>query len=253
MDIQTLVITLDKTPERSNAFKKRNSTSLGKYQFISGVDGLSEWSVIIRSRLVTQEALNSWSKGAIGSALSHLQCWKKCIESNQLTLIIEDDALVANDIQSKIINIINNLTHDFDILHLGWNFDSVLKAEIFPQINFISLFDDPYPNEEKINNIIETEEPRKVIRLVNSLGFPGYVITPSAAKRLLNLICPLRTESVRIGRGIPVFESYSLDSLINNLYNEFSVWITLPPLIIALNNSESSLTRFSTNPQSFGQ
>ena len=41
-------------------------------------------------------------QGAIGSALSHIKAWRRCIELNQELLVAEDDAVLASDLKRKL-------------------------------------------------------------------------------------------------------------------------------------------------------
>ena len=58
------------------------------------------------------------------------------------------------------------------------------------------------------------------------------------------------SEEIRMGRGIPIHYSETLDGLLNNQYENIDANIIFPPLALALNDQNSSLTR-KKNPQNF--
>ena len=41
-----------------------------------------------------ESAIENWTRGAIGSALSHIKAWRRCIELDQEVLIAEDDVIL---------------------------------------------------------------------------------------------------------------------------------------------------------------
>ena len=79
---------------------------------IDGIDGIEQEQINHQSRWVSASAKEHWTKGAIGSALSHIKAWRRCIELNQDVLVAEDDAVLANDLKRKLeeLNIIGAIT-----------------------------------------------------------------------------------------------------------------------------------------------
>ena len=76
------VISLKRTPERLKDFFRRNTRCLENWNIhiIYGVDGNQHEDVFKKSRLIITSVLKSWSPGAIGSALSHMICWRLCLQ-----------------------------------------------------------------------------------------------------------------------------------------------------------------------------
>ena len=101
---------------------------------IHGIDGLEQEQVNQQSRWVSASAVQHWTKGAIGSALSHIKAWRRCIELNQDVIITEDDAILASDLKHKLeqLNIIGRSANQTGLVLLGWNTDSLLQAELSP-------------------------------------------------------------------------------------------------------------------------
>jgi glycosyl transferase family 25 len=55
--------------------------------------------------------------GQIGAFLSHRQAWKKCLETQKLTLVLEDDFQFQQDLSEVLPIVFNNLSY-FDVLKL---------------------------------------------------------------------------------------------------------------------------------------
>ena len=108
---------------------------------IEGVDGAIHKNVFERSRLVSNKILESWSSGAIGSALSHMKSWRKCIQIGQPMIIAEDDAILATNLKETLDFLLQGKNQDPSLLLLGWNMDSLLQAEILTGLGVISLFE----------------------------------------------------------------------------------------------------------------
>ena len=123
--------------------------------------------------------------------------------------------------------------------------DSLLQAEILTGLGVISLFEPAYPQEEELKRIVNYTTERSICNLKRCFGLPAYRITPSAAKYLLKKLNPLVNEPIIMGRGIPTHYSETLDGALNNQYENIGAKIVFPPLALALNNQNESLTRKS--------
>ena len=131
---------------------------------IHGIDGIQQ-EIIQRSRWVSASAMEHWTQGAIGSALSHVMAWRRCIEMNQEVLIAEDDVILASDLRRlEELKIWGNNTNKCGLVLLGWNLDSVLHAELTLGLEMISLFEPIYPKQEQIKEIINNGRDRNLCK-----------------------------------------------------------------------------------------
>ena len=128
MEFQLLVITLERTPERLEAFYKNNKDAVADLdvEVIHGIDGYEQEEINQKSRWVSESAIENWTRGAIGSALSHIKAWRRCIELDQEVLIAEDDVILARNLRSKLeeLHTIERKTDQRSLILLGWNPDS---------------------------------------------------------------------------------------------------------------------------------
>ena len=247
------MITLKRTPERLGQFF--DSNPLAKNQRISpiyGIDGLDIKSLLKPSRLIRLEALQTWSAGAIGAAISHLYCWRRVIESQKISFIFEDDIILAKDWLNVTLQATLEIKDTFDIIFLGWNLNSSMRATTFEEVETISLFNPPHPSERQIKDLINNKSQRNVYRLQHCFGLSSYLISPSGAKKLMQLATPLRTEPLDLGRGLPQIESLHIDALLNNYHGNCKSFIISPPVALSRNNPETSLTGTRNDPHNFG-
>tara|TARA_B100000674_G_C37973878_1_gene978347 strand:- start:3037 stop:3828 length:792 start_codon:yes stop_codon:yes gene_type:complete len=252
IDDHLIVISLKRTPHRLESFFKRNANALEDWNVhvLDGVDGTQHWELFKKSRLISSNVLNGWSPGAIGSALSHMLSWRLCQQLGKPILIAEDDVILAKELKHKLEILLKRKNHHHPFLLLGWNLDSVLQAELEPGLGLISLFEPAYPKEKQLTQLVNCKSERKACKLKRCFGLPAYRITPETAKNLLNQVNPLSSEPIAMGRGIPAHFSETLDGVLNNRYEKIKAEIVFPPLALALNIQNESLTRKS-KPKNF--
>ena len=247
MGNRLLVISLKRTPERLDFFYKNNKNCLVDWdvEVIHGIDGHEQEQIIKQSRWVSTSAVKHWTKGAIGSGLSHIKAWRRCIELDQDVLVAEDDAILANDLKLQLeeLNIIGRAAKQTRLVLLGWNPDSVLQAQLSPGLEMISLFEPIYPELEEIKDILGTNRERRLCKLKLCFGLPAYWINPEIANILLKTCMPLRVESNAMTRGIPKHILVTLDGMLTKHYKNIGAKIIIPPLALALNNQQTSLTK----------
>ena len=246
------VISLRRSLVRRAAFAQRNGETGLHYVFVDGVDGLQQWNAISQSSRVLAAWKSGWSKGAIGSGLSHCLMWRRCLELNRPICVLEDDVLVASDWPQRCYEALDQAPKGTDILLLGWNLDSVLKAEIFPGVTCISLFEPAFPSPTQIRTVLDQQPHRRVVRLEKSLGLPSYVVTTCGAQKLLKGLPRFEAEPLVIGRGIPQVPSMTLDAQMNRLYPDLQAFVVVPPLVFAENDQETSMTAPRQRSLDFG-
>ena len=240
MSAHLSIITLRRTPQRLKWFLECNAKALENWNvhIIEGVDGVTHRNIFERSRIISNEILERWSDGAIGSALSHMKCWRKCIQIGRPMIIAEDDTILATKLKETLEFLLQAKNQDPSFLLLGWNMDSLLQAEILTGLGVISLFEPAYPNERELKRIVNYKTERRICKLKRCFGLPAYRVT-QALQYLLKKLNPLVSERIIMGRGIPTHYSETLDGALNNQYQSIGAEIVFPPLALALNNQSN--------------
>ncbi|WP_320677316.1 glycosyltransferase family 25 protein [Prochlorococcus sp. MIT 1300] len=240
-----IVISLARTPERWESFQNSLGNNDWPINRLWGVDGQNlntrELSHLKGRGLISDSALR-WPKGQIGCALSHQLCWRSCINSNTPTLVLEDDAILAQGWQQKLSLAIDELPEKYwDILLLGWNFDSCLEYEWAEKLSATLLFRPRFPTSLELQRGLNEVKTRTWKRLRKSLGLAGYILSVEGATRLLEWSKPLRTLEIK-NPELPSRSCFSLDGQLNDLYPSISAWVITPPLIVGANQKGESLT-----------
>ena len=247
--MRVAVISLKRTPERWSAFLQRNKNALTDCEIlrIDGIDGIEILNSNIKSRLISPSANQEWSAGAIGAGLSHILCWRLCCNSMSPLVVLEDDVILADTWQLHLKKLLDK---GANMLLMGWNLDSMLRAEFSKGEEMISLFEPAYPNQNALHTIVNCGDKRMRKKLRYTFGLPGYWVQPAMAKLLLNKIKKLETLSLKLGRGFPEITTLGIDALLNLHYRDIGAEVVMPPLALALNDPLTSLTR--TGPDKFG-
>jgi GR25 family glycosyltransferase involved in LPS biosynthesis len=117
-----------------------------------------------------QNAANHWPSPTprhdIACFVSHRSAWQKIVERNERSLILEDDAVLSNDI-SHVLETIEQRNDD-------WNCAYDLEFAPRPHILSKSCFWTDQKSGYRAKRIFQ-----------NRLGLAGYIIGPAAAKKML--------------------------------------------------------------------
>lgn len=161
-DIKILVISLnDAYSRRDRATQSLNETNL-TWEFLNAIDGrkLSEPPPEYNPKKVARLLGFELTRGEIGCFLSHKKAWQHCIESNQVTLVLEDDFLLEPHF-TEALNIAIYKYQDWDIFRLQ------------------ALSETPYEPLAAFGRLTIVKN------LKDPLASAGYIIKPSGAKKLL--------------------------------------------------------------------
>ena len=232
------VISLERSELRRANFQKTNTRL--NFDFFNAVDG---------SRLTTDAIQNTglfepnlpYTKGAYGSALSHLALWDQALATNELVTVAEDDGIFRNDFQLRSRQLISSLRKDWDIVLWGWNFDSILSLDVMPGVSPAVMQFDQSMMRDNIDTFQAIDSEVAALKLDKCFGLVGYTISPQGAEKFKNLCCPLsnfETYFPLLNRNLP---NNSLDLAMNRFYQSTETFVSFPPLVITKNEHSDSL------------
>ena len=175
--MKTLVISLRRSQERRRSISNHLSHAHISFSFLDGIDG-TNISPERRRELIVPERLgwtNYFRPGAIGCALSHLQAYQTLLATNEShMLILEDDARLRLPPES--------LKRVFQSISSDSNFDVVLLNSYSRERTTVSPSN--HSLEKGIRAFVCIDEAP-----ASSLA---YVVSRSAARRMLQINTPLR-------------------------------------------------------------
>lgn len=183
-----------------------------------------------------------------GCALSHRNLWLRASETQMPLIACEDDAVVRMDFLKQFSNCITSLPADWDLILLGYNFDSFLDAEIIPGVERLSgEFTNKSLTISRLKKFQASTLPVSVMPLRQAFGTPGYAVSPSGAKFLLDHVFPLRNLPVSLFFQKRTLASHSMDGIMNRFYCKMKAYVCLPPLVVSPNikNPNARIVRVS--------
>jgi glycosyl transferase, family 25 len=162
LNLQTVVISLLRSPQRREKVRSELSKTNLNWSFLDAVDGsqlkfpLAEYRPHKVKRLLGFDL----TKNEIGCFLSHKKAWQACLESNQVTLIFEDDFILLPHFE-KTVEILLAEFHDWSLIRLQSLANS--SHVVIKVIGDVSI----------------------VKNLSDEVGATAYIIKPEAAKILV--------------------------------------------------------------------
>ena len=132
-------------------------------------------SQVKTSSHLTELCLKYCTDGIKGCALSHKTIWEEMITNNyKYVLVLEDDAIFADDFEHMFKTGWEQVPKDFDIWYLGYNFKCT-DTKTIPLLYNRVLGHTPQPVDTHIQ------------RVYGSVGTHGYVISNKCARAFKHL------------------------------------------------------------------
>jgi GR25 family glycosyltransferase involved in LPS biosynthesis len=177
--------------------------------------------------------------GAVGCAASHSRIWQQTVESGTSALVFEDDAVLRNDIKERMDFLLSTLTN-WDYISLGCNTDFVLDVDWAPGMRAAMAFQPKYPNDANAAVFQVSTAQVAAIRLNNSLGIPGYVVSSAGARKLLQLCFQMDNRSYPIPALNGMAKVTGIDGMMNAVYASIRAFACFAPLVVSKNDQAAS-------------
>jgi len=182
--LQKFVINLKRRPDRLELFRTR--CPLKDYTVIYGFDGKNinlESSARERNMI---HKLTTLLPGEQGCFISHIRIFQKIVrEKIPFAFIIEDDAFFSRDFTKRFLQVLNEVSHDVDILYIGGRFTSD-----FVMLKFLTVS----------QNIVKHIKPFEGD--VDDRTTHAYIVSYKMAGLLVNTFYSLQNISIPIDHWI---------------------------------------------------
>lgn len=162
LNLQTVVISLLRSPQRREKARSELSKTNLSWSFLDAVDGsqFQSFPPEYQSRKVKRLLGFDLTPNEIGCFLSHKKAWQTCLNNNQPTLILEDDFILLPHFENTLQLLLTEF-HDWQLIRL----QALAKAphdivKIIGEISIVKNHGDP-------------------------VGATAYIIKPEAAKILI--------------------------------------------------------------------
>jgi glycosyl transferase family 25 len=233
------VISLQRTPERRQAFLDRNGHL--PTSFFDAVDGarLSPED-IAATGLFAPALARTYTPGAYGCALSHWQLWGEAIDRGEPVTVAEDDAIFRRDFAERSQEVLARLPAGWDVVLWGWNFDSVLSVHAMPGVTPAAMVFDQALLRGSLDIFQRSTDPVLALRLDRCFGNPAYTISAAGAQRLRRLCFPLAELSVRFPLLNREYPNLGIDMAMNAAYSNTASYVSFPALAVTCNDHATS-------------
>jgi glycosyl transferase family 25 len=160
--IQILVISLKRSLDRRKQVEKEMQKISLPWTFLDAVDGsaLVVPPVEYKSNKVKKLQGYALTPNEIGCYLSHKEAWKRCLEKNIPTLILEDDFVLFSNFEKILNALLNEVTE--------WSF---VRLQGLYEVDF--------------KKVLEQSEFTLVKNQGDAVGATAYLLKPSVAARLI--------------------------------------------------------------------
>jgi len=129
--VQILVISLKKSLDRRKQVAQEMQKISMPWTFLDAVDGsaLDLPPVEYKANKVKRLQGYALTPNEIGCYLSHKEAWKRCVEENVPTLILEDDFVLSSDFEMTLNALLSEFT-EWDFLRLQGLYEVPFKKVI---------------------------------------------------------------------------------------------------------------------------
>lgn len=240
LQMRSFVINLDRQPAKYESFLRRNAASKLGFERLSASDGsrMSDGEVMAQQLVAPG---TRFTRGAVGCAASHRLVWSWVAEQGVPALVFEDDATVRHDLNERLAELLPALDN-WDYVTLGYNIDSVLDIEFAPGMKSMMAFSPQHPNDQTDADFQSSTTPVAAFRLNTCFGTPGYAVSPSGARKLLQLCFPMDNRQYKVpllGRELGVV---GIDGMMNCIYPSVAAYACFAPLVMPRNDTATSTT-----------
>lgn len=241
---EVIFINLKRRTDRKETFIKRNS-GIVKLECFDAIDGDNIDRAALAQQGIIEGTIDRYTNGGIANALSHARVWELAIQDNKPVTIAEDDAILNKDFASKSSHMIDMLPNNWDIIFWGWNFDAVMRCEMFDGRHV-----DCYGHQDDLGTQIKSFQQSVIfpvpLKLIRAFGTLCYSISAQGAKNLGGSCFPLKDDLVyvegigekRKSRGM--LRTRSLDVIMTKYYKDINAYVSFPPLAISENDHAQS-------------
>lgn len=232
------LINLDRTPERLESFRRINSHVKNLTRF-SAVDGTKiDREALIANGILTRDVFPTYTNGALGNALSHIELWKMAAQSGRPLTTLEDDAIVHRSFEEAAPRVVASLPSDWHLILWGWNFDHQMIFDFLPGVSACAGTFFENDMRENWKNFRDCPLHPQPFKLITAIGVVSYTVSPIGARALLDLVVPLRLLR-------PPYVHSGIDIAMLAEYWEMNAFVCFPPLVITKNEREISETKSS--------
>lgn len=236
------VVTLDRTPERFETFRRVNPHIMSSAVRHPAIDGLDVDTELLAARkLIDRAVLRTYTPGALGYALTHLALWDEAAEGGTPLTVCDDDAVFSGGFDAAAETALSQLPSSWHFVLWGWNFDLPVVFELLPGVSYCRTTCDQAAMRSGLAQFAEQQVDARLFHLHRAIGTPCYSVSPGGAETLRRHCLPLRPMPLHaplLSRR--TIANVGIDIMMNHLYPLIEAFISFPPLVVTPNHQQVS-------------
>lgn len=233
------MISLARTPDRLRRFRQGNA-HMPDVALQWAVDGKNTDRKALELMGTFQPGL-PYSPGAAGCFLSHLQFWDAVIETGEIGTVFEDDAVIHKHFDHHSMKLARPA--DWHIILWGFNFNAPMVCDLMPGIAHASVAMDQGELVTNLDRYQRLPICPGLYRLSHAFGTISYSVSPAGARRIKDLILPVRPLTVQVPLLSQPLPNMGVDVALNAAFRHLNAYVCFPPLVVTPNHSGSSTVR----------
>lgn len=233
-----IYINRDCDKERRDEFCALNA-HIPELQRFSAIDGTSLDPEELAEKGIITPGLR-YSRGALGSAMSHLLLWNAVSEKNEPACIFEDDAILCANFKEESSRLLAGLPEDWDIVLWGNNYDTALTFNVLPGISPCVAIFDQESLRKGADKFPSMTISSMLFPLAQTLGICGYTISPVGARKMMTRCLPLKNDTFYHHGLACSLPSTSIDHVMAHFYVTMKSFVSFPSLCITKNDASRS-------------
>jgi GR25 family glycosyltransferase involved in LPS biosynthesis len=245
------LINLDRSPERLRQFTEvnRHLSHVERFPAIDG--GQQDIAALIRNGTIEEPALERYTAGNLGLALTQLALWEKAIAAGEVLTVCEDDAIFHRHFERQAPELIARLPADWDIVLWGWNFDAPMMLDL--GISFCVVFGEEQHLRQNAEAFQDAPAEPYPMRLLSAFGTFCYSVSAKGARALRDFCLPIRPMELRLlwpepGNKVLLrpagrLLNRGIDVMMAIAYPDLRAFVSVPPLVVSKNEHFRSATQ----------
>lgn len=247
-DIDWVVLSPESTPERLVKFNLTNGHLGLPLEVVAPTEGSEvDLRELAQLDLVDPETIDEWNADGVANALSHWLCWHQAVETQRVTCVLDDSAVLRRDFVPRVLGLLDVVPDGWQFLQLGYDTQSAIDFHITPDCRYRGRFTRATAHEEDLETFAATTSPVVPLRLFNAFGGFAYIVTPDGAQELIDQCFPLMTKVVNVPCLQGRIRTRTIDAVMNQFFGAMPAYVCFPPL--ALTRAEPAATVVSTEAE----
>lgn len=232
-DIDWVVLSAESAPQQLEQFRRVNAGVNLPFEASPATEGKDvDLRELVEIELLDREN-EDWDAASVANALSHWMCWHQAVETQRPVAVLQDDAVLRHDFVARLKTVLEGLPDGWEYLQLGFNLRFGVDLMVTPDCRYRAQFTRRTSVVNDLEIFMDTVSPVVPLRMFNAFGAFAYIITPAAAKLLIDSCFPLRTEVLYVPCLKGRIRTTGIDEVMNRFFGDLQSYASFPPLAMS--------------------